>query len=369
MSSHHPPSPSAPSPSSDVSQSGNGEDLDKVRSSRLRSITQHLRKTNLIRFSGFLLVLLMAGFIVFLLVRDGGKLLEQQIHFKPALLGLSFIIECSGLLVAIPVWRNILASYGVRQSPRDDVRIYAYSALALALPGGIWSIVSRSTFYQRLGERSVSVATASLIETMVIGVAAAGLYSVTTILRPDISLWKNPGIGILFFALILLLLHPNIFNRLINWVLRRANRKEIYPEAGFGFRQTVTWIGLEVVVLTIGGLAVFTLLASITNVSRGMLILMVAVWAAGSAAGNFFFWLPGTPVLRDGTMILALTPGLTLPVAVAFVLLVRLWSLASLLLLAGLVWVTLDLPTRLRKRAKVTVSTSKRAENTPGSEK
>jgi hypothetical protein len=335
----------------------------------LRSISQRFRKTNLFRIASILIFLLFAAFIIFLLVRDGGKLLEQKIHFNPAFLGLSFIVECSSLLVAIPVWRNILASYGVRQSLRDDVRIYCYSALALVLPGGIWSIVSRSALYQRLGERSVFVATASLIETLVIAIAAAGLYSVTSILRPEISLWKNPGIGVLFFALVLFLLSPNIFNRFINWTLRRINRKGIYPEVGFSFKQTAAWIGLEAIVLSVGGLSVFILLASMTNVSATMLIPVIAAWAAGVAAGNFFFWLPGTPVLRDGTMILTLTHSLTLPVAVAFVLLVRLWSLLSLLLVAGLVWAIFDLPVRWQKKTRDTSSPPKELEDSPESGK
>jgi hypothetical protein len=349
------PSPSTPSP--DVLPSGDGEELENKPKNWLRSTSLRFRKANLFKIASAVMFLAMVGYIIFILVRDGGKLLEQQIHFKPAFLVLSFIIECSGLLIAIPVWRNILSSYGVRQSPHDDVRIYCYSALALVLPGGIWSIVSRSALYQRLGERSVSVATASLVETLVSGVASAGLYFLTTTLHPEISLWKNPGVGVIFFVLILLLLRPNIFNRMVNWALKRANRKEFYPEVGFGFWKTATWVGLEVFVLVIGGLAVFTLLASMTNVSDSMLIPVIATWAAGSAAGSFFFWLPGTPVLRDGAMILILTPGLSLPVAVASVLLIRLWSLASLLLLAGLVWVIFDLPVWLKKRPKTIIST------------
>lgn len=136
--------------------------------------------------------------------------------------------------------------------------------------------------------------------------------------------------------------------------------------ASFNFKDLVIWVSVEIIILLIGGMAMFVLLASLTDVSLSMLIPVIASWAVAVAVGNLFFWLPGTPVLRDGAMILALTPSLILPVAVAFVLLVRLWSLASLLLLAGLVWVTLDLPTRLRKKAKTTISTPKRVEDTPG---
>lgn len=303
-----------------------------------------LNKANLGRWVSLALVVLAVGFIIYFLVRDGQALLKHPIRFNPLLLGLSFLVECSGLLIAIPVWRWVLASYGIHRPLRDDIRIYTYSSLALVLPGGIWSIVSRSAFYQKHGERSALAATASIVEILVIGVAAVGVYFVTTIFQPNLSLWQNPLVGLFSLGIILSILHPRIFNRFVNWALRRANRSEVFPEAGFGFTQTILWVILEMVVLVIGGIAVFVLLASITPVTTEDLITVIAAWSAGNAASSLLFWLPGTPVLRDGAMVLSLTPNLTLPVSVVFVLLIRLWSWASLLLLAGLVWITLDLP-------------------------
>ncbi|OGO74792.1 MAG: hypothetical protein A3K41_12695 [Chloroflexi bacterium RIFOXYD12_FULL_57_15] len=331
---------------------------------------RRLLNTNLSRVAGIVLVLFAIVFIVVILMRDGTKLLEQPVHLNIALLCLSFTIGFWGLLIAVLIWHRILASYGVRQSLRDDLRIYSYSSLPLVLPGGVWGIVSRSVLYQRLGAKGIPVATASIVETLVVGLAAAGLYMASTLVRPDISLWKKPEIGLLFSILALTLIHPRIFNRLVNWALQRTKQeKNGLPLASFNFKALVIWVSVEIIILLIGGMAMFVLLASLTDVSPSMLIPVIASWAVAVAVGNLFFWLPGTPVLRDGAMVLVLTPSQTLPVAVAFVLLVRLWSLASLLLLAGLVWVTLDLPTRLRKNTKATVSTPKRAGNTPGSGK
>ena len=309
--------------------------------------TVHRRKPSFIKLASSSLLVLAIGFIIYILLRDGGKILEQRFRFNPGLLALSFIIECSGLLIAIPVWRSLLSCYAIHRPLRDDVRIYSYSLLALVLPGGIWNIVSRSVSYQRLGESGLSVATASVVETLIIGVAAAGLYSITTVLQPAISFWNNPWIGLLLSLMTLSLLQPRIFHRIANWVLRKVNRGESFPETTFSFRQILLWIGLEMSVLAIGGTAVFLLLASITPMSQvyisSTIISVIAAWAAGTSAGSLLFWLPGTPVLRDGAMVLALAPGLTLPMAVVFVLLVRLWSLVSLLVWAGLVWVFMNL--------------------------
>ena len=309
--------------------------------------TFHRRKPNLGKLASSSLLVLAIGFIIYILLRDGGKILEQHFRFHPAILILSFIIECSGLLIAIPVWRKLLSCYGIHRPLRDDVSIYSYSSLALVLPGGVWNIISRSVSYQRLGESGLSVATASVVETLIIGVAAAGLYSSITVFQPAISLWNNPWIGLLLSLLALSLLQPRIFHRVVNWILRKVNRGESFPETTFNFKDTLLWIGLEMSVLAIGGTAIFLLLASITPISQtnipSTIISVIAAWAAGTSAGSLLFWLPGTPVLRDGAMILALAPSLSLPMAVIFVLLVRLWSLASLLFWASLVWVIMHL--------------------------
>ncbi|HEX7974146.1 MAG TPA: hypothetical protein VF498_07045 [Anaerolineales bacterium] len=307
------------------------------------------RKLGLNQIISLALVLAALAFVAYVLARDGRQLLSQPVRLSLPLVGLSFVIACSGYFIAVPVWRRILASYGVRQSWQNDLRIYSYSALALVLPGGIWNIVSRTALYGRLGVKGMTVAAASVVETLVSGVAAMAIYSAASLARPELTLWKRPEIGILFSIATLVLIQPRVFNRLINWAIRKKDPQAELLQVHFGMGEMAVWIGLEIGVVAIGGGAMYTLLASLTPVSPAVFLPVAAAWAAAVAAGNLFFWLPGTPFLRDGAMLLALTPSLSLPVAVVFVLLIRLWSVASLLVIAGGVWLGLDLPARLRR--------------------
>lgn len=307
------------------------------------------RKLGLNQVISLALLVAALAFVAYVLVRDGRQLLSQPLHLSLPLVGLSFLVACSGYLVAIPAWRRILRSYGVRQPWRDDLRIYFYSALALVLPGGIWNIVSRSAMYGRLGVKGLTVAAASVVETLVSGVAAMAVYAAASVVRPELTLWKRPEIGILFSIATLILIQPRIFNRLINWAVRKKDPQAELLQVHFGLGELAVWLGLELAVVAIGGGAMFTLLSSLTPVSPAVFLPVAAAWAAAVAAGNLFFWLPGTPFLRDGAMLLALTPSLSLPVALVFVLLIRLWSLVSLLVIAGGVWLCFDLPARLRR--------------------
>jgi hypothetical protein len=282
-----------------------------------------------------------------ILVRQGLPFVMQPIRFSPLLLGLSFLIECSSLLIAIPVWRRILKSYDIRQSMRDDLRIYCYSALGVTLPGGIWSIVGRSGLYQRLGANGLGVAAGSIVETFAIGVSALIVYATTILVRPDLSLLKQPEIGVGFAMLALVMIHPRVFNGLSGWVSAHTGRAVIRAE--FGLSELAFWCCLEAIVIVIGGISVFVFLLSFWTVPPSVVVPTIAAWAAAIAVSNLFFWFPGTALARDAVMIAALIPALALEQAIVFVILWRVWTIAALLLLAGGIWLVFDSPIVARK--------------------
>lgn len=255
---------------------------------------------------------------------------------------LATLISGIGTVFAALSWRRILSRYGVRQAWREDLRIYCYAALGVAIPGGIWSIAGRTVMYNRVGADGVSVATASVIETFVVGMSGLVLYVICSLVRPDIAVWQRPEPGMLVAAIILLLLHPRIFNRLSRWMLRQARLSSSPLQAAYGVADLLGWLALEATVLVTGSIALYALLASLTPTSLEMLPRIIAAWAAAAAISSLLFWLPGTPVLRDGAMVLALVPSLPLPLVVVYIVLVRVWSIVALLVFAGLAWLFLE---------------------------
>jgi len=283
------------------------------------------------------------AFAAWVLVQGSAELQAYPIRLNILPLIASFLVSCPGFVLAALTWRRILGCYGIRQSARDDLRIYSYGTVALALPGGIWSIISRSAGYQRLGVSPGRVAAASVIETLVIGVASLAVYAVAVVLHPQISLWQRPEIGAGFAALVLIVIHPRVFTPFSRWLQQRTRSGSETLLVDFTLRELVSWIFLEALVVLIGGLAVLVLLNSLGESPETVIIPVIAAWAAASAASNLFFWLPGTPILRDGVMILVLAPSLSLPIALIFAILLRVWAITSLLIIAGLIWMFLYL--------------------------
>lgn len=311
---------------------------------------QHLRPKALPKLSSALLlklataVLMVAAVIAasVVLLRGGVDLARHPMRLNVPLVLMSFAIGCSGLLVMIPVWRRVLAAFQCHASLRDHTRVYCYSMLGVILPGGIWPMVSRSILYQRLGMDNVMVAAASVVESLVIGIAAMAVYAVYVVVQPGAALWRRPEIGMAFAALAAVLLYPRVFNRLANWALARRRPGAAPLVVRFRAGEMLLWLVLEAVVVVSGGLALYVLLSSMIPVPLHVLGQLIGAWSAAVAVGNLFFWLPATSLLRDGVLVVALVGSISLPLAVLFVVLARVWSIASLLLVAGLVWLALD---------------------------
>jgi hypothetical protein len=291
---------------------------------------------NLPKIVGVFILLVFSIAAIFILIRDSQRLLAYSFNINLWLIVLSFIVECSGLLLAVPVWNKILGRFGNKTDLRDDLRIYSYSMLGVILPGGIWSAVSRVALYGRKGVPKFNVISASLVEFVLMGLAGLIVYGAITTLQPREKIWQNPIIAVTCIGLALILLQPPIFNRIVRFLQNRAKAKT--SSVPMSYKDLGVWLLMESIVVILGGTAVFILLRSITIVSPNLIMQIISAWAIAVVTGNLFFWLPGTPVVRDGAMALILAQSLTPSFAIAFVLLVRIWTMVSILVLIGLVW-------------------------------
>lgn len=289
---------------------------------------------------GLIVTVLILVIALAVLIRDGQRLLAYSFRLDPLLVALSFVVECSGLPLAISVWQGVLARFGGHLSYREDLRIYCYSMLGIALPGGFWSLVSRSVLYERQGIAGIRVAVASAVESVLIGLAGLVVYGLTAIWVPSENVWQHPGIALAIAALAFVLVQPPIFNRIVGWLLRRSRPDEKSP-ISLRYVDLGRWLVLEGILIVIGGGAVYVLLRGFTTAPFGLFIAVVNAWAVAAAVGNLFFWIPATSIIRDGAMILILMQVLPASVAILFVLLVRVWTIASIVIVAVLVWLFL----------------------------
>lgn len=302
----------------------------------MNQLTQRFRQLRWPTLLGGALVLVffVAAGVVFW--RDGRALSEQIDQVDYRLLLLSFLIEVVGWLLAVPVWQQIVARFDGRVPLRDHFRIYAYSMLGIAVPGRLWGLVGRTVLYERKGIASFQIAVASVIEYLLIGLSGLLVFGLTTSFSGVENLWQRPIVAVISIAAALLLVQPFLFNRMALWVLRRSQQVEALPKPT-RYRDLALWLLVESIVIVIGGTAVYVLFTSLYTPSPQLYLLTITAWAAAAVAGNLFFWIPG-PVLRDGLMIALLASALPDSLALLLVLIVRVWTIGSILILVGLVW-------------------------------
>jgi hypothetical protein len=200
--------------------------------------------------------------------------------------------------------------------------------------------MGRVTLYERQGIPGVRVTVATIVEYVLIGLAGLAVYGLATFLQPSQSLWQRPEVALTIIAIALILVQPPFFNRFIQWVLKQSKQTQ-ENLASLHYGDLGLLLGLEILTIIVGGTAIYILLQSFIRIPIEAYVPVISAWAAGVVVGNLLFWFPGKPILRDGAMMLVLTQLLPPTLALAFVIILRVWHIASILLAAGLAWLFL----------------------------
>jgi hypothetical protein len=301
------------------------------------------------RLIGLMVMVAAVGFAVAVLAREGGALLKESIRLNPLAVAASCAVVWAGMLLAVVLWRRIAIGFGIRQPAATDLRFYAYSALGVVLPGSIWPLVGRAVLYQRVGESPLSVTAATVVEACITGAAAMAVYAVGVMLQPNSGLLAQPVLGVVAAVAALVMISPPVFNRLSNALLRRAGQPVGAVPIRLHAGELLIWWMIACLVILIAGVALYLLLNSLVDAPLELLGRLIVAWAAATVVGSLLFWMPATSLLRDGALVLALTPALG-AAAILFAVLARVWSIATLLLFAAVIWLWFDSPPARRIR-------------------
>ncbi len=312
-----------------------------------------LNKLNFRKILNLLIIVAAVVVAAIIIFRDSGTIDWTKLRFRPIYLILGYLVATSGLLISIPVWRSILRVFGVNAHLREDILFYNLGLLGYALPGGIWSIASRVSLYSAQTYSATAVIVAGVLEALITGVAGLILYAVTAISWKNIDLVQNPFLAVGIAVLSLIILHPKVFSRISSVILKKSKHADFQNIMSYKFIHLLFWIIGEAFVITLGSTGLFLLLESFTQVDLSAWAAVLSAWSAANAVSALLFWVPGTPILRDGAMALALTTTIPLASAIIFVVVQRVWTLVSLLLNAIVVWLIFGHPMKVREKRNI----------------
>lgn len=281
---------------------------------------------------------LIGGFLVsFILIliayrvyRDWRALAKYQLSFRYPYLFASLLPQILGLLLAVYSWGLIIRQLGGPRRFKANLRIYSYSNIAKVLPGSIWFILGRVYLLEREGVNRLVASTAAILEWLLLGMAGASLCLLTLPFNKGLLL--DLRFLILLALLGVIAVHPRVFNSVANFVIGKISQGR-NEQVRVGLHDTFLWFSLDMIVIALGGLALFFVVNTVYPVSVTYLSATMGAWAITVATSNLLFWLPGTIVLKEGIMILFLSSAFPTSIALVIAVLWRIW-----LILCDLLW-------------------------------
>ncbi|MBI3943538.1 MAG: flippase-like domain-containing protein [Chloroflexi bacterium] len=292
----------------------------------------HPSRRWLVRLLGLGLSLAIAAYVGWRLYRDWSLLGQYEFSITWQWLLLTLLAQPLGMLLAVWGWLLIMRGLGESLGYKAGLKVIFLSNVSGLIPGSIWALGSRVYLSERQGLSRRVASVGMVLDLLLMGLAALYVYLITGLISglnggPWDVRWLLSGL-----ALGIVAIYPPIFRKLAGW----ATRREGEIRALVNLREILTWLGVEITVVCLGGVGLYGITAALTDVIPGNLPIVLQAWAGSIIIGNFLFWLPGTLVVREGISVLILSRIMPVPMALIIVVAWRIWNTLAILITAFL---------------------------------
>ncbi|MBU6389910.1 flippase-like domain-containing protein [Patescibacteria group bacterium] len=287
------------------------------------------KKTSLVR-TAEAAVLLLAGAFIFHQLATGWSTVADHlrtVHWP--LLLVAWTVFLIYFLFRAVAWRLIMAALGSKLPPVAAGRIWFLSEFSRYIPGNIWSLLGRVHLADKAGAPKRITAVSLVIEALFLVGAAAVFFGPFLSGFPGLASGPTSDLrwlGLLAVPLILLLLSPGSVIRLANALLKRIKKPLISSTLS---RRQLLPIFLSLLIAWFAyGLASYCVAAAFAPLTMSWWWLTAAF---------IFAWLIGyisliTPMglgVREGAVVLFLSPTVGAATAGLIALASRLWLIVS----------------------------------------
>ncbi len=267
--------------------------------------------------------------IFFLLGRELWKNWQEipfeQIRFNYLFILLSIASMFGFFTVYVGAWRGVLSSYGYIPRFIDCFRVLAISNLGKYIPGKVWFALGRMYLAKRLDVPEKVTIVSAVLETSLLAVSA-GMIALATIAAP----WQarlSPKTSLIVLAIIacgLFMVHPRVFTRCVNAVLRRFKRSEIQMKLSYG--GIVGLLLLYFFSWFWQGVGFFLMVKSFYDVELSLFPVLWGVFVLAWMTGFLNLLMPAGIGVREGIITFLLSFYMPASVAIIVALVTRGWS-------------------------------------------
>lgn len=274
----------------------------------------------------FALVVLVVASIGAAIATQVGHLPDIAWRFEPGWLALAVVAFVALQWIHAQIWWLIVRALHGHVEPSRSRAIWCTSNLAKYVPTSLLLFVTRITMAEHAGiPRRVTAA--SLVYEVPLTVASAlavGAYGVIELpgLQGHATRWLVLGVPLVALAA----LHPRVFRRVGDALMRRMNRGAL-PET-LPFPSVVGVAGLYAGSMLVAGAGTYCFARSLHPIAAGDIPIVLASFAIGLALSFIGFILPAGLGAREAGFTAALAPALPTAVALAVALGIRLLQMA-----------------------------------------
>ena len=269
-----------------------------------------------------LLIVVIFYFLAKNLYLNWNKIVKYDWNINYYFLTYSFLLLIVGSILIALGWNLILRMLGGRLGCKRALKIFFITDLAKYVPGKVWTIVGKVYLCAKEGIPIAKTSASVVIQPLIQVIAGILMFLLS------LPFWTktNDFMNQLYFFLPLIpigliVLHPAIMTKLLNFVLTRLKQKPI--ELNIKYKDILLilllWCGLWI----LSGVAYYFLVISIYSFPISQLPVIIGIF---SIAGISQFLTPSGIGVLEGVLTVLL--GLYLPVHIAIfiALLARVWK-------------------------------------------
>ncbi|MBI4080735.1 MAG: DUF2079 domain-containing protein [Candidatus Levybacteria bacterium] len=221
-------------------------------------------------------------------------------------------------LLRCVLWHAILKALSHEISLKKTTRLWALSEVNRYIPGNVWSFLGRTVLFNQENIPKKDIATALLVEAqlVLIGAVVVSLLAASFILHQFIPSFENPISVLLLTVSMFLLTFLYIFQeRLFQHVsfLKHRYLTHFFPK--FPSNRQATLVGISILTMVAFGLGYFFAITAVISLDITYVYTFIGVFVFSLLAGYVSVITPTGLGVREGVIVLLLTPFTTFSVA------------------------------------------------------
>jgi hypothetical protein len=264
-------------------------------------LVEHYQLRQVIAYS---ILVLMAGFYLKQLYTIGFDFNRQAYRFDWRYLGAVIILYALAMICSGLNWAIIMRRIARYPHFRKSIKIFYLTALTRNLPGIIPHFASRVYLHQEDGQGKGITLIVMVIELLLVILAGALIY---------LAAWFLTGAQaivpihypLLIVAAGLIVIYPPVLNRLVRWI------PGLVPDPIYlknrSYFSVLSLLIIYGLLIIFGGFILFLTIRIVHPISSSHLLSVIGAWGFSLSVQVLVFWLPGSPRLRDGVLLLVLS--------------------------------------------------------------